>query len=150
MKTPVRAALVCWSALLLLFIILNIRLERSNRFLEPATVQHIHLAQKDSAITLTRTPDGWESDGRAIRPGRAEQMLDILAACHSPQPLAALKAPPNPRPLTLMLDGKRYTLGGYNTFHHAHYLDDGTTAWLCSENLKAMLAQPPASWFAHD
>jgi hypothetical protein len=74
-------------------------------------------------------------------------MLDILATCHSPQPLADLKAPPNPRPLTLTLDGKPYTLGGYNTYHHAHYLDDGTTAWLCSENLKAMLAQPPASWF---
>jgi len=91
-------------------------------------------------IDVTVIKDGWHGDGKPIRPGRAEQMLDILASCHSPQPLADLKAPPNPRPLTLTLDDKPYTLGGYNTYHHAHYLDDGTTVWLCSENLKAMLA----------
>ena len=139
--------LILWSGLLAAFATLDYRLDHADRFLDPARVQRIAITQKDSAITLERRTDGWRGDGKPIRPGRAEQMLDILASCHSPQPLADLKAPPNPRPLTLTLDDKPYTLGGYNTYHHAHYLDDGTTVWLCSENLKAMLAQPPASWY---
>lgn len=140
-------SLLLWLALLATFLTLDYRLDHADRFLDPARVQRITITQKDSAIALERGSGGWTGDGKPVRPGRAEQMLDILATCHSPQPLADLKAPPNPRPLTLTLDGKPYTLGGYNTYHHAHYLDDGTTAWLCSENLKAMLAQPPASWF---
>ena len=141
------AALLLWLALLAAFATLNYRLGHSERFLEPATVQQLQIGWQNNDITLTRSATGWMGDGRPTRPGRVEQMLDILATCHSPQPLADLKAPPNPRPLTLTLDGKPYTLGGYNTYHHAHYLDDGRTAWLCGENLKAMLAQPPASWF---
>jgi len=139
--------LILWSGLFAAFATLDYRLDHADRFLDPARVQRIAITQKDSAITLKRSTEGWHGDGKPIRPGRAEQMLDILASCHSPQPLADLKAPPNPRPLTLTLDDKPYTLGGYNTYHHAHYLDDGTTVWLCSENLKAMLAQPPASWY---
>jgi len=141
------SALALWGALLALFLALNARLGGVEQFLDPAQVQHIRIDYSDSRIDLKRDEAGWVGDGKRIRDGRTEQMLDILATCHSPQPLADLKAPPNPRPLTLTLDGKPYTLGGYNTYHHAHYLDDGTTAWLCSENLKAMLAQPPASWF---
>lgn len=141
------AALLLWLALLAAFATLNYRLGHSERFLEPATVQQLQIGWQNNDITLTRSATGWMGDGRPTRPGRVEQMLDILATCHSPQPLADLKAPPNPRPLILTLDGKPYTLGGYNTYHHAHYLDDARTAWLCSENLKAMLAQPPASWF---
>ena len=122
--------LILWGGLLAAFATLDYRLDHADRFLDPARVQRIAITQKDSAITLERSTEGWHGDGKPIRPGRAEQMLDILASC-----------------LTLTLDDKPYTLGGYNTYHHAHYLDDGTTVWLCSENLKAMLAQPPASWY---
>ena len=140
------SALVLWGALLALFLTLNARLDGVEHFLDPAQVQHIRIDYSDSRIDLKRDEAGWVGDGKRIRDGRTEQMLDILATYHSPQPLAAIQAAPS-RPVTLGINGKTYTLGAYNSFHHAHYLDDGTTAWLCNENLKAMLAQPPASWF---
>ena len=140
------SALALWGGLLALFLALNARLAGVEHFLDPAQVQHIRIDYSDSRIDLKRDEAGWVGDGKRIRDGRTEQMLDILATCHSPQPLAAIPAAPS-RPVTLGIDGKTYTLGAYNSFHHAHYLDDGTTAWLCNENLKAMLAQPPASWF---
>lgn len=140
------SALALWGALLALFLALNARLGRVEHFLDPARVQHIRINYSDSRIDLNRDGVGWVGDGKRVRDGRTEQMLDILASCHNPQPLAAIQAAPS-RPVTLGINGKTYTLGAYNSFHHAHYLDDGTTAWLCNENLKAMLAQPPASWF---
>ncbi|EHM55564.1 hypothetical protein [Cardiobacterium valvarum] len=140
------SALALWGALLALFLALNARLGRVEHFLDPARVQHIRINYSDSRIDLNRDGAGWVGDGKRVRDGRTEQMLDILASCHNPQPLAAIQAAPS-RPVTLGINGKTYTLGAYNSFHHAHYLDDGTTAWLCNENLKAMLAQPPASWF---
>ena len=140
------SALALWGTLLALFLTLNARLGKIEQFLDPARVQHIRIDYSEHPIELSRDGAGWVGDGKRIRDGRTEQMLDILATCHSPQPLAAIQAAPS-RPVTLGIDGKTYTLGAYNNFHHAHYLDDGTTAWLCNENLKAMLAQPPASWF---
>lgn len=140
------SALALWGALLALFLALNARMAGGKAFLDPAQVRHIRIDYSGEPIELTRDDAAWQSGGTPVRHGRTEQMLDLLAACHSPQPLAAIHAAPS-RPVALAIDGKTYTLGAYNAFHHAHYLDDGTTAWLCNENLKAMLAQPPASWF---
>ena len=72
--------LLLWLALFATFLTLDYRLDHADRFLDPARVQRIAITQKDSAITLERGNGGWTGDGKLVRPGRAEQMLDILRA----------------------------------------------------------------------
>ncbi|MDO4643890.1 MAG: hypothetical protein Q4A74_08620 [Cardiobacteriaceae bacterium] len=148
-QTQIRLGALClWSCLLILFASLDYRLKQTERFLTPENIKKIEIIQKESQIELQLQGKKWIADGKTVREGRVEQMLDILASCHSPQPLADVKAPAS-RPVILNISGQRYTLGAYNSYHHAHYLDDGKIAWLCSENLKAMLAQPPEHWYSN-
>lgn len=136
-----------WITLAAAFLALNLYQARDTapRLPLPEDIRTAAIAHADASLTFTRTAAGWQLDGRPASKFGA-WLAELPTACPIRYSADAVENAMDD-PITLTLNGTdEWRFGAHNDLSRSHYVQHGSTLYLCDERLKPRLALPASYW----